>query len=103
MNYTTTGKKILPILFAHDKFHYYILSSHAIVFTEHGPSNNLRMPSHNLLDGLLLKDYDLEIRDKKGIENVVASHLSCLNFVTNVLPIRDSFPNVQTFSSQSTH
>ena len=43
---------------------------------------------------LLLQEFNLEIRDKKGVENVVADHLSrILNYPCNELPINDDFPD----------
>ncbi|RVW67213.1 Retrovirus-related Pol polyprotein from transposon 297 [Vitis vinifera] len=43
---------------------------------------------------LLLQEFDLQIRDKKGVENVVADHLSRLAISHNphALPINDEFP-----------
>ncbi|RVW64258.1 Retrovirus-related Pol polyprotein from transposon opus [Vitis vinifera] len=40
------------------------------------------------------KEFNLQIRDKKGVENVVADHLSRLNIAhdTHGLPINDDFP-----------
>ncbi|CAL8988390.1 unnamed protein product, partial [Prunus brigantina] len=49
-----------------------------------------------------LQEFDLEIKDKKGSENVVADHLSRLVHVSNEeedsLPLRESFPDEQLFS-----
>ncbi|CAL2229971.1 unnamed protein product [Prunus armeniaca] len=51
---------------------------------------------------LLLQEFDLEIKDKKGSEKVVADHLSRLVHVSNEeedsLPLRESFPDKQLFS-----
>ncbi|CAN6585445.1 unnamed protein product [Malus baccata var. baccata] len=53
---------------------------------------------------LLLQEFDLEIRDKKGSENVVADHLFRLNIPTaseeDSLPLRESFPDEQLFVVQ---
>ena len=50
---------------------------------------------------LLLQEFNLEIRDKKGTENVVANHLSRLErdgketWVEE--PIKEEFPDEQLF------
>jgi len=45
---------------------------------------------------LLLQKIDLEIWDKKGVENIVVDHLSRIpNSPCNELPINDNFPDEQ--------
>ena len=49
---------------------------------------------------LLLQEFDLEIRDKKGIENIVADHLSRIpNSPCNELPINGNFPDEQLLAN----
>ena len=45
---------------------------------------------------LLFQEFDLELHDKKCVENVVADHLSrVLNAPSYELPINNNFPNEQ--------
>ena len=47
-----------------------------------------------LIHWILLQEFDLEIRDKKSVENVIADHLSRIpNSPCNKLPINDDFPD----------
>ncbi len=48
---------------------------------------------------MLLQEFSLTIKDKKGVENVVADHLSRLTFEDNSdhLPINDEFPDEHLF------
>jgi hypothetical protein len=54
---------------------------------------------------LLLKEFDIEIRDKKGSENVVADHLSriTVNFTEEAIPISEAFPDEQLMHISHAH
>ncbi|RVW87292.1 Retrovirus-related Pol polyprotein from transposon 17.6 [Vitis vinifera] len=79
-NYTTTEKELLVVVFALDKFRAYLVGSFIIVFTDHSALKYLLTKQDakaRLIRWiLLLQEFDLQIRDKKGVENVVADHLS---------------------------
>ncbi|RDX77270.1 hypothetical protein CR513_42630, partial [Mucuna pruriens] len=46
---------------------------------------------------LLLQEFDLEIRDKKGTENSMADHLNRIEKESEPMPIRDEFPDEKLF------
>ena len=79
-NYSTTEKEMLAIVFACEKFRPYILGSHIIVHTDHATIKYLMSKKEakpRLIRWvLLLREFDLEIKDKKGCDNVIADHLS---------------------------
>ncbi|RDY10477.1 Gag-Pol polyprotein, partial [Mucuna pruriens] len=43
----------------------------------------------------LLQEFNIEIRDKKGVENLAADHLSWIERENDLMPIRDEFPYEQ--------
>jgi hypothetical protein len=104
MNYTTTEKELLAVVFALDKFRSYLMGTFIVVFTDHAALRYLLSKKDakvRLIRWiLLLKEFNLQIKDKKGVENVVADHLSRLTFeeVKEDIPIRDSFPDEQLFA-----
>ena len=79
MNYATTEKELLAVVFAIDKFRSYLVGAKVIVYTDHEALKHLlnkKDAKPRLLRWiLLLQEYDLEIIDKKGVENTVADHL----------------------------
>jgi len=82
VNYSTTEKELLAVIFALEKFRSYLIGSKVIVFTDHAALKYLLTKGDSkprlLRWILLLQEFDLEIRDKIGVENVVADHLSRL-------------------------
>ncbi|CAN6712883.1 unnamed protein product [Malus baccata var. baccata] len=103
LNYATTEKELLAVVFALEKFRSYLIGAKVIVYFDHYAlkyllSKKEAKPRLNQWV-ILLQEFDLEILDKKGRENVVADHLSRLvNASTdeaNSLPLQESFPNEQ--------
>ncbi|CAM8886891.1 unnamed protein product [Rhodiola kirilowii] len=79
-NYSTTEKELLAVVFALEKFRSYLLGAKVIVYSDHAAIRYLMKKKEakpRLIQWiLLLQEFDVEIRDKKGIENTVADHLS---------------------------
>jgi hypothetical protein len=71
------------VLFAFEKFRSYIVNSKVIVYTNHTAIKYLlakKDAKPRLIRWILLcQEFDVEIRDKKGVKNVVANHLSRMN------------------------
>lgn len=101
-NYTTTEKELLAIVFALDKFRSYMLGSRIIVYTDHSALKFLLKKAESkprlIRWMLLLQEFDLEIRDKSGAQNLVADHLSRIERDVDTLPIRDDFPDERLFN-----
>ncbi|KAH7862315.1 hypothetical protein Vadar_002873 [Vaccinium darrowii] len=107
LNYTTTEKELLAVVFALDKFRSYLVGSQIVVYTDHAALRYLmtKQDAKACLIRwiLLLQEFHLIIKDKKGVENVMADHLSRLEFEdpTSHLPIADTFPDEQLFAANT--
>ncbi|CAN6484019.1 unnamed protein product [Victoria cruziana] len=99
LNYTTTEKEMLAVVFALEKFRSYILGLRVIIYTDHAALKYLMSKKDSkprlIRWILLLQEFDLEIRDKKGSENVVADHLSrvLVDVDRDELPVTETFPD----------
>lgn len=83
-NYSTIEKETLALLLALQHFEVYVGSASlpVVVYTDHNPLVFLsRMFNHNqrlMRWALLVQDFNLDIRHKKGSENILADTLSRL-------------------------
>ena len=97
LNYATTEKELLAIVFAFEKFRPYLIGNKVVVHTNHSGIKYLMTKKDakpRLIRWvLLLQEFDLEIKDKKGTENLVADHLSRLEGAIEDVPVNDEFPD----------
>ena len=81
-NYSTTEKKMLAMVFSCEKSRPYILGSYVIIHTDHAAIKYLMAKKDakpRLIKWVLLfQEFDLEIKDNKGSDNVIVDHLSRL-------------------------
>ncbi|GJY52646.1 reverse transcriptase domain-containing protein [Tanacetum coccineum] len=100
-NYTVTEKELLAVVYAFEKFWSYLVLSKTIVYTDHSALKylfNKQDAKPRLIRWiLLLQEFTIEIRDKKGAENLAADHLSRLENPYQGdrvgMEINDNFPH----------
>ncbi|GJS45273.1 reverse transcriptase domain-containing protein [Tanacetum coccineum] len=80
--YTITKKELLDVVYAFEKFRPYLVLSNTIVYTDHSTLKYLLAKQDakpRLLRWILLiQEFDVIIRDKKGAENLTAYYMSRL-------------------------
>ena len=81
MNYATTEKELLAIVFGLENFKAHLIGSLITIYIDHTTIEYLMNKSYSKPSRwvLMLQEFNLTIKDKKGSENLVAYHLSRLS------------------------
>ena len=93
------------MVFSCDKFRSYLIGTKVIVFIDHAALRYLfgkKDAKPRLIRWILLQEFDLDVRDRKGSENSVADHLSQLEQedVRPDLVIQEAFLDEQLFACE---
>nr|GEU30378.1 reverse transcriptase domain-containing protein [Tanacetum cinerariifolium] len=100
-HYTTAEKELLAVVYAFEKLWPYLVLSKRIVYTDHSALKylfNKQDAKPRLLRWvLLLQEFDITIRDKKGAENLATDHLTRLEtLIKEAVEILKAFHNGPT-------
>jgi hypothetical protein len=101
VNYTVIEKELLVVVHAINKFRHYIIGYQAFVHTNHSaikflmnkPVTNLRVTRWLLL----LQEFNINIIDRPGKDNLVADFLSRMIHLRDNAPVEDNFPDEKLF------
>src|SRR5438270_2637752 len=99
MNTYNTEKDLLAIVLSLDKYRSYVIESKIIIFTDHAALRYLfakKDAKARLIRWiLLLQEFYLEIKDKKGADNGVDDQLYRILINYEKTPISETFPDEQ--------
>lgn len=100
---------MLSIVYACDKFQPYLIGNSVVMYTDHSAIKYLMSKKdakpRMIRWVLLLYEFDMEIQNKKGSENLAADHLSRLELGVSdnaEVPIKEEFPNEQLMGVRDT-
>jgi hypothetical protein len=97
INYTTTEREGLAMVYALQKFHHYLLGEHFKMFTNHSALkylvNELVLGGRICIWIMLFEEYDFEIVVKPGRMNKGPGHLSRLEHGEEPTSVEDTLPD----------